>query len=281
MQSFRYVTPRTPQEIVSVLEAEGPGARLLAGGTDLLSQLRAGAFRPSVLVDVKRAEGLASLSAEEGGLAIGAAVILNRLLEEGPRLLSAGHGALLEAVAALASYPIRNRATLVGNVANASPCADSVPPLCALGAEVEILGAAGARRVAVERFITGNRETQLGRGEIVTGVHVPRVTRGTWSGFLKRKRVRGHDLALASVALLRDTERGRLRLAVGSCSPAPVVVNLDAEAERPDPERAARLAMESIHPIDDVRASIEYRRDMVGVMVRRLFARMASERAAS
>ena len=272
--SFAYEKPKTDEGIVSRLESAGGEASILAGGTDLLPQLRSRLTRPGLVLDIKGVEQLHHLEAGDDGLSVGAAVILNRVLEQ--QGLPAPYAALVQAVADLASYPIRNRATLVGNVANASPCADTVPPLCVLGAEVELGGPGGVRRLPVEQFIVGNREVRLDAGELVTRVVVPAPSGGAWSGFLKRKRVKGHDLALASVALLRDPERGRLRLGVGSCTPVPAVVDLDEMQDAPDVDEVVRRAQDSINPIDDVRAGIEYRRDMVAVMTRRLFADMAS-----
>lgn len=275
MKAWQYERPTSCGAIVELLAGGDRKVSLLAGGTDLLAQIRAGLIRPDLVVDTKGVGELQDLARGPDGLTIGAAVILNRLLEQRETTSNGGYAALLSAVSELASYPIRNRATLVGNVTNASPCADTVPPLCVLGASVEILGPGGRRRMPVAEFITGNRETKLQVGELVTAVTVPALAAGSWSGFRKRKRVKGHDLALANAALLRDPERKQLRLAVGSCSPAPVVVELDGMFERPDATEAARLAQEQIRPIDDVRASIEYRREMVGLMVRQLFAEMA------
>ena len=274
IQSFAFEKPKTVEGIVSRLGSAGGEATILAGGTDLLPQLRSSLVRPKLVLDLKGVEQLHHLEASDEGLSVGAAVILNRLLEE--EGITGPYAALVAAVADLASYPIRNRATLVGNVANASPCADTVPPLCVMGAEVEILGPGGVRRLPVQQFIVGNREVRLGAGEFVTRVVVPAPAEGTWSGFRKRKRVKGHDLALASVALLRDPQRGRLRLGVGSCTPVPAVVDLDEMFDKPDVDEAVRRAQDSINPIDDVRAGMEYRRDMVAVMTRRLFNHMAS-----
>jgi CO/xanthine dehydrogenase FAD-binding subunit len=270
MNTFHYEKPDSPAAIVARLSEANGTTALLAGGTDLMAQLRSRVFTPDLVIDLKGAEELHALRADDEGLSIGAAVIFNRLLEE--QEITGPYAALREATAQVASYQIRNRATLVGNVSNASPCADSVPPLCVLGAEVELLGPTGARRVPVQKFIVGNRETLRQPGEFVTRVIVPTPTPGTWSGFSKKKRVKGHDLALASAALLRDPGHKRLRLAVGSCSPTPALLVLDEMFDKPDMDEVARRTQETIHPIDDVRASIEYRRDMVAVMVRRLFS---------
>lgn len=274
MERFHYERPRTKEALVGRLTELDGKARLLAGGTDLLGQIRARLIRPQLVLDLKGVEELHRLEAGPSGLAIGAAVILNRLLEE--RAVTEGYRALTQAISDLASYTVRNRATLVGNVTNASPCADTVPPLCVLQARVEITGPSGARELPVQELIAGVREVKLGRGELVTRVLVPPPAPGTWSGFLKRKRVKGHDLALANVALLRDPERTQLRLSVGSCNPTPVVVSLDDMFAQPDEQEAVERAEQQVHPIDDVRASVEYRRDMVGMMVRRLLAEMVS-----
>jgi CO/xanthine dehydrogenase FAD-binding subunit len=276
MRALCYEKPASAEAIVKLL---GEDVALLAGGTDLLAQIRSRLVRPALLVDIKGAEELRQLRRGGDGLSIGAAVFLNRLLEERDTL--AGYRALTQAVADLASYPIRNRATLVGNVANASPCADTVPPLVVMDARVELRGPGGAREVPVTEFITGNRETTRAADELVTRVIVPPLPHGSWSGFRKRKRVRGHDLALASAALLRDPERRRLRLSVGSCSPRPVLVELDDMFDNPDVEQAVHRCQGGIQPIDDVRASIEYRRDMVAVMVHRLFAEMSRDGGAA
>ena len=275
MRALEYVKPISISDVVDQL-GQGGDASLLAGGTDLLGQMRSRLVRPTLLIDVKGVEELHRLERRGGELSIGAAVILNRILEQRAAVAAPGHAALWQSIGELASYPIRNRATLVGNVANASPCADTVPPLCVMDAAVELVGPQGTRQVPVVDFITGNRQTRREPTEVLSRVVVPPLPDTVWSGFLKRKRVRGHDLALASVALLRDPERRRLKMAVGSCTPRPSLVDLGDMFDRPDPEEAIRRAQDRIHPIDDVRASIEYRRDMVATMIRRLFAGMTA-----
>lgn len=276
MDQFAYDKPRTMDALKARLSEADPGLAILAGGTDLLTQIRSRLRRPSLVLDLKGVPELRALEIRDGGLSIGAAVIVNRIVEE--QAVTSPFAALCQAAAELASYPIRNRATVVGNVSNASPCADSVPPLCVFGARVVLDGPAGCREVPVHEFIVGNRETRLGPGEIVTRIHVPTPGPGAFSGFLKRKRVSGHDLALANAALLCDPTRGLLRLSVGSCTPRPTLLVLDHSLDRPDPDEAAAQAQTMIHPINDVRASVEYRRDMVGLMVRRLFEMLAKAR---
>lgn len=276
MDMFRYERPRSSAELAERLAAAGQGVKLLAGGTDLLPQLRSRLLKPTLVLDIKGIDELQRLELTDEGLSIGAAVIFNRLLEE--RETTAPYRALTRAAADLACYQIRNRATVVGNVANASPCADSVPPFCVFGATVELRGPEGSRTLPVEQFIVGNREVQLQPGEFVARIIVPRPAAGAYSGFFKRKRVKGHDLALANAALFADPDGGTLRLAVGSCTPRPALVDLSGMLSSGiEVERAVALAQETINPIDDVRASIEYRREMVGTMVRRLFAELQAQ----
>ncbi len=268
--SFVYERPRTAEDLGKILASHGQRACVLAGGTDLLVALRAGHARPEVIADVKAIEELQGLRHEsDGRLFIGAGVTINRIVDDAR--LRAVHGGLTGGAGAIATFAIRNRATVVGNVSNASPCADTVPALALLGAEVELRSATGSRRVGLRDYIVGVKQTARRADEFAAGIHVPAQGKGTRTWFCKRQRVRGHDLALANAALLHDPEHKRLRVAVGSCSPRPVVVELDDMFDKPDAEEAAKRAMASIAPISDVRASAEYRTDMTGMLVRRLF----------
>jgi carbon-monoxide dehydrogenase medium subunit len=236
-------------------------------------RLRARLASPALIIDVKGVEELSLLEHQgDGGLRIGAAVVMNRVADDAR--LRPVMTALTEGAAAVGTYAIRNRATVAGNVANASPCADTVPPLAVLGAEIELRSRTGTRRLALADFVLGNRVTARRPDEYVAAVHVPPQTPGTRTLFLKRRRLRGHDLALVSAAVMHDPERKRLRVAVGSCSPAPIVLRLDDLLPSMEPEEAARRAMAAIAPISDVRASAEYRNDMTGVLVRRLLGEL-------
>jgi CO/xanthine dehydrogenase FAD-binding subunit len=270
-----YERPHTAETLARILAERGDRAHVLAGGTDLIVALRAGLIRPGVLVDIKGVEELQSLQhRDDGSLWIGAGVIVNRIVDDAR--MHDEHRGLWAGASAIATYAIRNRATVVGNVSNASPCADTVPPLCLLEAEVELRSVKGTRRMLVRDYILGVKRTAKRPDEFVAGIHVPAQAKGTRTLFAKRQRLRGHDLALCSAALVRDPERKRLRAAVGSCSPAPIVLNLDDMFGKPDAEEAARRAMAEIKPISDVRASAEYRTDMTGVLVRRLFAELGA-----
>lgn len=267
--TLAYERPRTAEALGRILAEHGEQAHLLAGGTDLIVALRAGLIRPKLLTDIKGVEELHTLEHRgDGSVWIGAGVIVNRIVDDTRFHLM--HRGLWAGASAIATYAIRNRATVVGNVSNASPCADTVPNLVLLEAQVELRSAKGTRSLSVRDYIVGVKKTARRGDEYVSGILIPPQAKGTRTFFRKRQRVRGHDLALCSAAILHDPERKRLRVAVGSCSPRPVVVELEDMFAKPDPEEAARRAMAAIAPISDVRSSAEYRLDMTGMLVRRL-----------
>lgn len=269
--NFAYEKPKTPEALAALLTEYGSRACLLAGGTDLLVRLRARLLAPEILIDVKGVEELHELQHHaDGTVSLGAAVVANRLVDD--KRLRPVLGSLSDASAQIATYAIRNRATIAGNIANASPCADSVPPLCVLGATVEVRSSRGTRSLTLPQYIQGVRATVRRPDEYIAAVHIPAQSPSTRTFFRKHQRVRGHDLALANAALLVDPDGKHLRIAIGSCSPAPVVLELDDLFTTMDGEEAARRAMGAIAPISDVRSSAEYRTDMTGVLVRRLFA---------
>jgi carbon-monoxide dehydrogenase medium subunit len=269
--NFAYEKPRTAEALAKLLAEVGPQASLLAGGTDLLVQLRGRLIDPKIVIDLKGVEELHQLTyGADGSVSIGAAVTMNRIVDDARMRFALS--ALPQAISEIATFAIRNRATVAGNIANASPCADSVPALVVLGARVELRSAAGSRKMLLTEFIKHVRATARRPDEYLSAIHIPAASKGTKTFFRKRQRVRGHDLALANSALLCDSDTKRLRVAIGSCSPAPVLLELDDLYGSLDGEEAARRAMAAISPISDVRSSAEYRTDMTGVLVRRLFA---------
>lgn len=268
--TLAYERPRTAEALGDILAEHGAQAQLLAGGTDLIVAMRAGLVRPKLLADIKAVQELHTLQHRaDGSVWIGAAVIVNRIVDDARLHLE--HRGLWAGASAIATYAIRNRATVVGNVSNASPCADTVPSLVLLEALVELRSKQGTRSLPVRDYIVGVKMTARRSDEYVAGILIPAQPKGTRTFFRKRQRVRGHDLALCSAAILHDPDRRRLRVAVGSCSPRPIVVELEDMFDKPDPQEAARRAMTAIAPITDVRSSAEYRVDMTGMLVRRLF----------
>ena len=272
LQHFTYLAPRTRAELHSVLADEGAAAALLAGGTDLLVNVRAGLARPKVVVDTKKVEDFAGIAwSERDGLIIRAGATINAVLDNAkirndyPLLIACAHD--------LASHQIRNRATVVGNVVNASPCADMAPALLCLRAHAVIGAKGGEREVPFSAFFKGVKRTAVAPDEVVERIVIPAASAGGRGGYHKLKRINGHDLGIVSVALCIE-RGGEMRLTVGSCAPTPVLVEgLDA-ALSADATVAKVLA--AISPISDVRATKEYRLHMVESYVRRLLDEVRS-----
>ncbi len=271
MRAFDYERPTTLAEAFELLSAPDGGVNALAGGTDLLVGLRNGAIRPRVVVDLKHIRELAPvIRADEDGVSIGANAVLAQVTaSEGVRR---DFPALVESAAVVGSVQIRHRATLAGNLCNASPAADTVPALLAYGANVVICGPRGERRVPVEDFILGPRKTVLTSGEIVTAIILPTPRPGTGAAFARLTRRRGVDLAILSVCCLVDPE-GEVRFGLGAVGPRPFLVCDSAAGgvgSAADERFAALVA--SASPITDVRASRDYRQAMIAVLARRTLA---------
>lgn len=230
-----------------------PRSSALAGGTDLLIRLRDGA-KVERVVNLKRIEALGSIRRTDAGTEIGASVTLARLVREG------GIPLLAETALQMASPQIRNLATVVGNLCNASPAADLAPPLLCLEARVRIAGAGNSREVALGDFIAGPGRTCLKAGEIVTHVVVPPDgAKGTYLKFTVRNAM---DIAIVGVAVVRSAEG--VRIALGAVAPTPIRARAAEKAKDP-----AEVAAAECSPIDDLRASAGYRREIVRVLVRR------------
>jgi CO/xanthine dehydrogenase FAD-binding subunit len=272
---FEYVRAHSVEEACRLLQ-EGKGdASAYAGGTDLLVDIRNGIRSPRLLVDIKGIEALRRL--ELGGsddpIAIGPAVVLNRIAEHGA--LRGRLPALANAALSIATYQLRNRATIGGNLCNASPASDSIPPLLVVGAALTVQGTGGSRDVPLDCFCTGVKRTCLEPGEIVTEIVIPPLAPGTRTAFLKQQRIRGHDLAVVNLAGALPPDDGLLRLAVGSCTPTPLLLEpIETAGHSADAvtEEAVRRVAAGISPISDVRASAEYRRAVLPGLVRRLVA---------
>lgn len=271
MQPLGYLAPRDRSELIARLAEHGHDSRLLAGGTDVIAELRVALHKhpPRYLIDVKRVPGFRDLRFDpERGLSIGPAVTCADLLES--TIIRERFQALTLAAGNLGSPQLRNRATAIGNICTASPCADVATALLALGAEVEIESHRGVRTVPLREFFLHVKKTVLARDELVTRVVVPARMAGARAAMEKLKRVKGHDLALVSVVLVEH--QGELRGAIASCAPTPVAMPvLDAGSPV---EAVVEAARSVIHPIDDLRASAEYRSFMVGVYVERLLGRL-------
>lgn len=285
MQPFLYARPASLDEAVALLDQHGPDARVLVGGTDLIIRLRDGTLRPSVVVDVKRvAELRPGIRVEDGSLVIGATTVMSAIMADAR--VRSDFVALAEAAAVVGSVQIRNRASLAGNLCNASPAADTIPSLLVYDATLAISGPAGERRVPLDGFLVRSGVTTLERGELVTAVELPLPTRRRGAVHLRRTRRRGHDLASVTLACSVD-ERGVTRIAYGSVGPRPVLAVDDsgilADPRAPDDDQdrilEAMLAEASPSP-RSMRASPDYRLAMLRVLAVR-GVRAAAERLAA
>lgn len=281
MTPFEYLRPETLDEAVGLLQARGSGARMLAGGTDLAVGIRHGHVHPEVVVDIKGVRELQpAIEERDGFFNISAGTVMIDL-EEDERIARL-FPALIEATEVVGSVQIRNRATLVGNLCNASPAADTPPVLLALGASVVIWGPQGARVLPVHQFLVAYRKTALAPGELVTAIRIPIPAGATGSKFLKLGRRRALEISIvcagAAVDLDRDGTIARAGIGLGSVSPYTVRASRAEEmlvGARPHPEilaAAGAAATAACSPIDDLRGSGEYRQAMVPVLVRRALA---------
>lgn len=269
---FEYVKPRSIDEAVGLLVSHGDGAALLAGGTDVVSELRDGLIAPGVLVDIKGIDGLDAISFEDGVLAIGPLVTFTDLIDSTP--VRHEFPVLWEAARTVGSTGIRNRATMTGNICSAVPCCDAGPPLLVYGAIVRVTGPDGARSIPITEWFRGPRETALGSAEIVTSIAVPRPGDRHGGAYVKLGRSRGEDLAQASTAVLA-LPGDRYRVAFGAVAPAPVRapgIESLMEGRALDDAligEAKNLVPGETAPISDVRASEAYRAHMLPIMFER------------
>lgn len=281
MKSFRYLRPKTMQEVFLSLTGNGPNTRLLAGGTDFMVRFRKGHWLPEVVVDLKDAEDLpAEISEADGCIRIGARVVMREVIAH--PLIRRYFLALADGAAVVGSVQIRNRATLVGNVCNASPAADTVAPLLAYGAIVNIGSASIRRKVSLSEFFVGPGRTVLEHGEVVLSIDLPIPVGPTGSAFGRIARRWGVDLATVNLSCC-VTVSGETRFAYGAVGPTPILA-IDATGLLASPHAAERdkeaILSEFISrssPRTDVRGSREYRLAMLGVMSRRCL-RMAIAR---
>ncbi len=277
--SFDYLKANTLHEATQLLEEHGEAARLLMGGTDLFVRMRDGFIHPQTLVDVKHLPGMRDVRYDEQtGLRIGAAVTMNQVGRH-PDVL-AHYPLLAEAANSVASYQLRNRATLGGNLCNGSPAADTAPAVLVLEGSLVLYGPNGERVVPVGDFFLGPGQTAMQAGELMTAIRFPAPPAGAVGKYIKLGRNKAGDLAIAGVAVLGFPDQAvssGYRFHIGLASVAPVPLRaVEAEkvlAENPPGEEtftlAAEKAMEAATPIDDVRASAVYRKAMVRNLTQR------------
>lgn len=267
-----YLSPSAVDDAVE-LRASRPSAAFLLGGTDLLPQMRSGRRSPETLIDLKRIPELHEIREnEDGGLSVGAAVPLADV-ETHPVVLSR-FPLLAECSKTVGAWPLRQRATLAGNVCNASPAADTAVALLALDAVVNVASTTGRLAMAISELFLGPGQTALMPGDLVTEVVLPGSAAGFRGSYLRLSRRKGMDLATVGVLVgKRDGAPASWRVALAAVAPTPLRVpaaeELLAAKGASAAREAAELAVAVCRPITDLRGSAEYRREMVGVLVRR------------
>jgi len=282
MHDLAYERPETLAGALALLQARGRHAQPLAGGTDLIIGLRHGTLDPDTIVDTKHIPELRPAITDSGGLlSISANTVLADIAAD--RRVQEHFPALAQAAATVGAVQIRNRATLAGNICNASPAADTAPPLLVYEAEVVAIGRDGMRRIPINDFFAGPGQTALARGELVLAVDLPVPTGPTGSAFGRLTRRRGADLATVSVCAC-VTGSGVTRLGFGAVGPRPLLVTDDsgllADPAADPAARAgllARLAT-AASPVSDVRASRDYRMRMLLVLSQRVLSAAITRR---
>ena len=278
LKDFEYHHPSTLAEAVAILAAAPSDARVLAGGTDLIVDLKTGRLQPSTVVNIKSIPGLDGISAVEGGIRIGALTKVTAV--EASQLIAEHHPAVHTAASILASPPVRALATIGGNVGRASPASDLGPALIVSGAVAAVTGADGAREVAVEALYTGPGTTTLAASDIITSFFLPDPPPGYGSAHVKLgKRGSGTDIAQAGVSasvVVGDGAVVDCKIALASLGPVPMRARnaeaaLVGRAPSDDALTAAAEAAESdAQPIGDMRASADYRRTLARVLTLRV-----------
>ncbi len=265
LHSFSYVSPETRADLLDFMAEKKGRAKILAGGTDLFVDIRAGMAKPDYIVDLKKVEEYSEIGFSlEEGLSIWPAVTLIQLMERG--FVNSDYPLIAQAACEIGSKQLRNRATALGNICTASPAGDMAPAFLALGAKAEIASVRGVRTIPLSEFFQGVKKSVLAEDEILERIIVPAEIAGHQGRMMKMKRIKGHDLAVVSVAMAVIEDK--IRFAAASCSPVPVFIGEFLLGDSVDD--IVDKALTAVSPIDDVRASADYRRFMLSVYIKRL-----------
>jgi aerobic carbon-monoxide dehydrogenase medium subunit len=286
MTEIRYLAPQTLDEAIGAFAAAGSAGRILAGGTDLLVQMRAGVVRPGLIVDIKKISEMTGIEeTADGGFRIGAAVS-GMVLAEHPRFGEVWPG-VLEAINLIGSKQVQGRASAGGNLCNGSPAGDSVPAMVAAGAIARLQGPEGRRELPVERVPAGPGRTHLKPGEILIGFTFPPRPPGSSDAYLRMIPRTEMDIAVVGVGVSLTLRRGvctAARVGLGAVAPTVLLVEAAANAlvgshlEDAALEKAASACSAACHPIDDKRGTIVYRTKVAAVLLKRTAA-IAARRA--
>ncbi len=286
MSDLRYEAPATVEAAVELLAAAGGGAKILAGDTDLLIQMRTDAVEPDLVVNVKKIDELRAISAANGGFRFGAAATGMELVAH--QAFAAAWPGVIDGVSLIGSVQIQGRASVGGNICNGSPAADATPAMIAAGAVASVAGPNGRREVAVEDIVTGPGRTSIAKDEIVVSFALPARPANSGDAYLRFTPRTEMDIAVVGVGINLTLDGGgtctAARVALGAVAPTPLLVAEAADAligTQVDAGALAALAAAAsaaCNPIDDKRGTIEYRTKVAGVLARRA-AVIALERA--
>jgi aerobic carbon-monoxide dehydrogenase medium subunit len=278
LPAFEYHTPGTVPEALGLMGRFGQAGRLIAGGTDLLVAMKSRQVAPAHLISLAAIDGLKGITFDANqGLRIGSLTTIADI--EASDAIKKNYAPLWDAANVMASAQVRNLATIGGNLCSAVPSADTAPPLIALGASVQVTGSKGERTIAIEDFFTGPKACACGTEEIVTAILVPKPAPRSGGSYLKLMRRSAMDLALVgAAACLTLDDKGvckAARIALAAVAPTPIrVPEVEEKLIGKTIDEAAAVAAGNIagslcRPITDLRASLEYRCEMVGVLTKR------------
>ncbi|MFC1901736.1 FAD binding domain-containing protein [Chloroflexota bacterium] len=286
MTNPEYFTPKSVAEAIPLLLQYGGESRIIAGGTDLLVQMKNKMALPDFLINIGGISDLKYINYDAiSGINIGALTTIDAI--EDSSLIQSKFGVLAQAAGSLGTAAIRNKATIGGNLCNAAPSADTAPVLMVLGATVKIAGIDGEKIVAIEDFFTGPGQTVVKPGELLLEIQIPDRPLHSGAAYLKQKRRQGSDIAVAGVAasvvmegeILRD-----VKIALGAVAPTPIRAKKAEETLKGKKlddrllEESGQAASRQAKPVDDTRSSADYRRKLVAILVKRA-VRQAVEQA--
>ncbi len=285
---FDFMAPRSVSEVLDLLGRYGSKAKVMAGGTDLLVLLKMERIAPEVIINVMKIPELDYVK-EEGGLRIGAATRLRTIRDYCAKQRI--YAALHDAISVLGKPQVWNMGTMAGNLCNASPAADTAPPLLVYNGRAKLLGRSGERTLGLGEFFKGVNRTALEEGELLVEIQTEKISERTGSAFMKMSRV-GADISKVTCAVAVEREGNRCRscrIALGAVAPVPMRAKAaedliqGTEVDDAVIEKAGRQVAQEIRPIDDVRSTAEYRRDVAKSLFKDVFskawARAAGEEA--
>ena len=277
MKWFDYENPKTLSEAIELLSKYGDDSRLIAGGTDLIVQMRIGRRTPKVVINTKAVDEMNQLTCDNSGLTIGAAVPCYKIYQN-PEIISAYPG-IIDSASLIGGIQIQGRATIGGNLCNSAPSADAVPVLIANRAICNIASTKGTRSIPVEDFCTGPGKNILDADEILVSLHFPTPPKGFGARYIRFIPRNEMDIAVVgagvSVVLDQSGKISNAKIALASVAPTPIVINdasdclIGQEPTESVISNAGQIARNSIKPITDMRGTIEFRQQLSDVLTRR------------